>query len=989
MKKLLTALSVIIFFAAQGQLWVEDFEGESNGATSGTAGGTLGGTWSRTQAPSSGTFSKQNLLGTNWFQVNNTGAQEGVFQTNSIDISSVGYAIINIGVGVGGLGFSASDYLRCYYKLDGGSEVLFADISGSLLSITTEASAIVAANTLELVIRGKDNSVLGLIGFDNVTITAAPIIYSRKSGAWTDASGTGTWSLVSHTGSACSCYPLNTQVAVIGNSHTVTLGSSSQTTVGTPPTTNLAPGAVDVLSTGILQFDNSSVTLGVQAGYFRVRSGGTINSTSGAITGEQIQFQADVGGARFQIDAGASVSIESLILSTAATNTHFLEGSGSGLTLASDIQILAAGATLTNNMSNTLAIGNQLLFSTGTGSSFVNNGTLTAASLLFNSNTNIFTNNSSATFSGNITAGSTTVDNNTISNSASSALSFANLDGNSSTGTGDGGDMTILNSGTINQTASFVDIPNNTNAFNDINNLAGATWNYAGTGHDTNVRLFANNPTNTFNYNRSGTQQIITPVSTDGYNNLTMQSSTATAKVALGNFSVSGNYTRSGSATFTNGGFTITLNGSTASQTISAVGGETFAGLTLNNTFATSPQIITSDNVTVTGTLTMTSGIVNLSGNTFTVGASGAASTLSRTASTTTNWMYGGTFTRFWPSATAITNTNYGLLPIGASSASSYRPVLIASTVSPTGTGSISVVHTANSGVTDLSPTFNDGGTSIVRKHKAQHTISTSGITGGTYNIGVTMTGLAAGTATDIRLGVSNGATTITTVGTHAANSGTAVSPVANRTGVSLANLTGDFRITTTNSTNTPLPVELVDFRASIVESSVKLRWKTLTELNNDYFQIEKSATGENFTSIGTRKGAGTSAQLNSYAFLDTDVWNGKTYYRLKQVDFSGKFEFSDVISIDYSKADEFRLYLYPNPSNGNSITLELNGVKDLSQVPILVTDQLGRQVLTGKLDVNNGSAAATLSVENLANGVYFLKIGNSNQLIRRIVVAH
>jgi hypothetical protein len=105
-----------------------------------------------------GTFQKQG----NGFQINNTGT-EGVWASNTINISTAGYAIINVDVLTAGFGFSASDYLQFYYKLDGGPEVLFNDINGSLFSSTTEASAIVAGNTLQLIIKGVDNSFFGII----------------------------------------------------------------------------------------------------------------------------------------------------------------------------------------------------------------------------------------------------------------------------------------------------------------------------------------------------------------------------------------------------------------------------------------------------------------------------------------------------------------------------------------------------------------------------------------------------------------------------------------------------------------------------------------------------------------------------------------------------------------------------------------------------------------------------------------------------------
>ena len=167
---------------------------------------------------------------------------QAVWWTNTINIASVGYAIINVDV------FSAfvdgNDYLRIAYVLDGVEVIFYELIGGNPLvdfEPATPASAIVAGSSLQVKVYSRNDP--GFIqffndqyAFDNVTITAAPVIYSRTSGSWTNAvAGTGTWSLTGHTGASCACYPLNTQVAIIGAGHTVTL-QSSQTTVGTTPT---------------------------------------------------------------------------------------------------------------------------------------------------------------------------------------------------------------------------------------------------------------------------------------------------------------------------------------------------------------------------------------------------------------------------------------------------------------------------------------------------------------------------------------------------------------------------------------------------------------------------------------------------------------------------------------------------------------------------------------------------------------------------------
>src|SRR3990170_8399449 len=101
----------------------------------------------------------------------------------------------------------------------------------------------------------------------------------------------------------------------------------------------------------------------------------------------------------------------------------------------------------------------------------------------------------------------------------------------------------------------------------------------------------------------------------------------------------------------------LTFNGNVA-QNIYGTQPVTFYNLTLNNTFSTIPQFTLNTDVTTQKELIMTKGVVNISGNTFTLGVNATTSTLTRVANTTTNWMYGGTFKRFWLTATTITSTS-------------------------------------------------------------------------------------------------------------------------------------------------------------------------------------------------------------------------------------------------------------------------------------------------------------------------------------------
>jgi hypothetical protein len=138
---------------SRAQLWSEDFSGEANNAISGTA---TGGTWTSI-TPSGGvsSFSRQNILGAGLFRANNTGT-EGVWETNIIDISGTGAATISITLTTALT--NATDYMRAYYVLDGGTEIMFAELLGQFVSLSTTGSAIVAGNSLKVVVRSMENT---------------------------------------------------------------------------------------------------------------------------------------------------------------------------------------------------------------------------------------------------------------------------------------------------------------------------------------------------------------------------------------------------------------------------------------------------------------------------------------------------------------------------------------------------------------------------------------------------------------------------------------------------------------------------------------------------------------------------------------------------------------------------------------------------------------------------------------------------------------
>jgi hypothetical protein len=179
-------------------------------------------------------------------------------------------------------------------------------------------------------------------------------------------------------------------------------------------------------------------------------------------------------------------------------------------------------------------------------------------------------------------------------------------------------------------------------------------------------------------------------------------------------------------------------------------------------------------------------------------------------------------------------------------------------------------------------------------------------------------------------------------------------------------------------SDDNQLPVELTEFGFRKVDSGIELHWRTATELNNSGFEIERKSHGGNWNTLGFVRGRGTTTEAQSYSFLDRTA-TGKVQYRLKQIDFDGQFEYSNVIEVDAGLPKQFALEQnYPNPFNPTTtIRYQLPAA---SQVKLEVFDVLGKKVM---VLVNTRQEAGeyniTLNAVNLSSGVYFYRLQSGN----------
>jgi Secretion system C-terminal sorting domain len=184
---------------------------------------------------------------------------------------------------------------------------------------------------------------------------------------------------------------------------------------------------------------------------------------------------------------------------------------------------------------------------------------------------------------------------------------------------------------------------------------------------------------------------------------------------------------------------------------------------------------------------------------------------------------------------------------------------------------------------------------------------------------------------------------------------------------------------------NLILPVELVKFEATKKGNTNILTWQTASEKNNSHFDIERSTTGQdNWVKIGSVKGNGNSQIIRDYAFTD----NGPlsiSYYRLKQNDNDGNFDYSNVVNV-VNKNGKFKINaLMPNPTKDNlTIQFESNNNET---VQIAVMDMTGRVVLTQNAQNTEGPNAVVLNLANLSNGMYMVSLKNCESVIVNKIV--
>lgn len=170
------------------------------------------------------------------------------------------------------------------------------------------------------------------------------------------------------------------------------------------------------------------------------------------------------------------------------------------------------------------------------------------------------------------------------------------------------------------------------------------------------------------------------------------------------------------------------------------------------------------------------------------------------------------------------------------------------------------------------------------------------------------------------------------------------------------------------------LPVELISFSSTVGKNTIEVNWATASEINNDYFEVQKSADGINYSRIAKVEGHGNSTRLLTYSFTDKSPLGGINYYRLKQVDFDGSFELSKITS-SFFDAPNGSMNIFPNPAN-NYININLDNRFINTKTDIYIFN-LNGELINQPIELLTPTSQINLSLE-LTDGAYILRLSNA-----------
>lgn len=419
---------------------------------------------------------------------------------------------------------------------------------------------------------------------------------------------------------------------------------------------------------------------------------------------------------------------------------------------------------------------------------------------------------------------------------------------------------------------------------------------------------------------------------------------------------------------------TVTLDGSSA-QTISGSSATAFGILAVNNTASGSTDVTLNSNVTISNYLDFRDGIVVPGTGTLTfndnatVRYDGVAETTPAGGSNDGSSFVAGAVTKIgddnfiFPIGAGSRYARLGIQPQTGTATDRYTGQYLFSG-SPTASGTKGGNIVRVSGLEHWDLTRDNGSTSVIPTlfyDATSEVNSTSRLLVAHYT-GTEWEDLGNGSVTASSITAATAMTTFS-----------------------------DLTLATSKDDTNPLPVEMLYFEASVSGNEVELEWSTATEVNNDFFEVQRSFDGISYEELGHVKGAGTISETQTYQFSDPTPVPGVQYYRLRQVDFDGAFEFSDIVIVQYApNGNLFKANLFPNPMIGEEMMIDVQTHDFTAPVIVSVLDLGGRVLLNDVYKISSSNNQVLVDVSNLKSGTYLIRIRQRDQVIiaKRAVMA-
>lgn len=196
--------------------------------------------------------------------------------------------------------------------------------------------------------------------------------------------------------------------------------------------------------------------------------------------------------------------------------------------------------------------------------------------------------------------------------------------------------------------------------------------------------------------------------------------------------------------------------------------------------------------------------------------------------------------------------------------------------------------------------------------------------------------------------------------------------------GLSRAGAINTYTINATLLAPSTLPIALIYFNGLNEHSYNSFSWSTATEINNDYFTLEKTTDAVNFIEVVKSNGAGNSNTPLTYSIIDYYPTKGLSYYRLKQTDFNGEYTYSKLVMIDVPSQLTEDFSIYPNPFS-TSATITINDDSQLKNVELRIYNALGEEVMVKTIN----SHITTLNTKDFQSGIYFYQLTDNNKTIQ------